>query len=247
MAHSQNLMLLNFDDGEALYETLCEVDRGWIFQSLGACRQRRHTISSRGQPFQFAKYGTKIASMLENSKGAYYQLKRGKGYQDKLNCIIKALQTRLENEIHQVGPFNSHHVVHLAALLGLLPLEACRYANVNGSGSRGPEKLIMTIAETSNTKPEYRYSDLKKRIPKEVAKIIFDEIHDDLAQIFGKESVSKDKLENMFCELWRLFDNWIKQTKVRTSKSLFDRYFHPIVIYLTKCTSTYKPSDVLGL
>jgi hypothetical protein len=141
---------------------------------------------------------------------------------------------------------NSHHVVHLAAFLRLLPLEACRYANVDGSGSRGPDKLIMAIAEIPNTKSEYRYSDLKKRIPKEVAKIIFHEIHEDLANIFGKDSVSKDKLENIFCELWRLFDNWIKQTKVRTSKSLFNHSFHPIITYLTKSTSTYKISDVLG-
>ena len=148
--HDDTYGILKAND---LYSTLFEVSQSELFMATGSCNYPRHTYSSKNVPFV-------TRSDMEKSENAMTQVTQiiEKYSQDirslnQTNCQTKihSMQEELET-VSGIGPFNVHHVIHLSAFLGLLPLKALQYASLlptKSSSSNGTiqDRERLRVAE----------------------------------------------------------------------------------------------------
>ena len=221
-----------------MYESLFHFSNTRMFHAPGSCKQNRHVYCSGGRsiydkfrrtrdekPGEYPEYlesnHCPIKIMLDLFEDC---IKSVELQPDKSDDAFETLKKELENKVEGIGGFNVHHVIHLSALLGLIPLKAFGYATlevqnprtksqVTANRKRGPVKLIQASC--------YDEATPNKMIPDCDVQIIFLKLYRELCQIFGKNAVQKSLLENKLCELNRIFQVHLGNKKI--SKSEFEK------------------------
>ena len=220
---------------ENLYEAMFYFSNRRMFHAPGSCKQNRHTYCSRGMSI-YHKFH-QAANDKENIQWPVYL--------ETHHCPIKkmldifetcctctqsnptmfedafdSMKIELEESVEGVGSFNVHHVIHLAALFGLVPMKAFGYATLDVKGSnmsrkeankkRGPVQFIQATC--------FNDEFPNRPIPASDVQIIFKTLFDELCQIFGKKQVQKALLENKLCEMNRMLNVYFKQWGMKKSK-----------------------------
>ena len=221
-----------------LYSSLFEFSDTRMPKAAGSCRQPRHTLSSMGLPFvKRSDYNTencnvsKLLKLLDDCAESFGSRKIHDAafVQKKIHGVLQPNLEKLEG----IGPFNVHHVIHLSALLGLLPLKALTFASLSPpqkgnvtntkksskSDNRGPVKLIrktcFEIVDGQKTESE---------IPINIVQQIFEHIYSEIGSILESRYFQKDSLENICCELNRIIEHFLKQKSKRRNKKV--RYIY---------------------
>ena len=213
--HDDSYGILKAND---LYSTLFEVSQSELFMATGSCNYPRHTYSSKNVPFvtrsdmeKSENAMTQVTKIIENYSQDIRSL-------NQTNCQTKihSMQEELE-AVTGIGPFNVHHVIHLSAFLGLLPLKALQYASLlptksSSSDGRGPVLFIRKTCIPCDCP-----LDGIDLIPIEHVQQIFEDVFEELFTILGKSArFDKQFFENMLCELNRIYDTF--QSKMKFKK-----------------------------
>ena len=221
----------DYDDGNGnLYSSLFEFSDTRMPKAAGSCRQPRHTLSSMGLPFvKRSDYSTKncnvskLLKLLDNCSESFGTRKSHDAafVQKKIHGDLQPKLEKLEG----IGPFNVHHVIHLSALLGLLPLKALTFASLSPppkgkvtnmknskSDNRGPVKLIR---KTCFEIIEGKLSE--SEIPIGIVQQVFEHIFSEIGSMLVSRYFQRASLENICCELNRIIEHFLKQNtkKVR--------------------------------
>lgn len=228
------------DDNEALqyhsnlYSSLFEISSTRMPKAAGNCRQPRHTLcSGRGAFIETDDYLTdtckvkKLLTILDECTTLFRAAKViNAAFIQK--TIHKDLKPKLE-ALQGIGPFNVHHVIHLSALLGLLPLKATTFASLSPTvydpmsdtpknknkkksncDNRGPVKFIRkTCFELIGGRR------VSSNIPIEIVQEIFEHLFWEVGIIMESKYFQRDTFENILCELNRILEHFMKQDKTK--------------------------------
>ena len=228
-------LLSDYDKGEDrgnLYSSLFEISNTRMPKAAGSCRQPRHTLSSMGEPFivrdeyltEYCKV-KKLLGILQECSTVFHS---------KKPLTAAFVQKRIHNDLQPkllsldgIGPFNVHHVIHLSALLGLLPLKAMTFASLSPTPSasssskkktncdnRGPVKLIRrTCFELVNGKR------VSSTIPIATVQEIFEKVFSEIGSIMESTYFDRMSFENVLCELNRILEYFLKKERKKGKKS----------------------------
>ena len=204
-----------------MYESLFHFSNTRMFHAPGSCKQHRHVYCSGGKsifekfhlasedPSQYPSYlktdHCPIKKMLDLFDACNLSVEKQPAKSDE---AFETLKVELENGVEGIGGFNVHHVIHLSALLGLIPLKAIGFATLEvknpssktqkvANRNRGPVRFIQASC--------YNVESIDQPIPDCDVQIIFIKVYKELCQIFGRKAVQKALLENKLCELNRIF------------------------------------------
>ncbi len=237
-----------------LYEAMFHFSERRMFHAPGSCKQPRHTYCSQGKSIYEKYYEAEDTcdQYPEYLKTEHCPIKLMLDLFDRCNSSVESdprnceeafndLKNGLEDEVNGVGSFNVHHVIHMAALLGLIPLKAYGYASLEvkkGSSysrteankKRGPVQFIQACC--------FDEQNPNKQIPASDIQIIFETAVDELMQIFGKKKVHKSLVENKLCELNRIIHVFMLREENYRRNELKEVSFVPIFVFLNACTHT---------
>ena len=200
----------------------------------GNCRQPRHTLCSGGEPFierdDYLTDTCKVKKLLTILDECTTQFRAAKVINAPFiqKTIHKDLKPKLE-ALEGIGPFNVHHVIHLSALLGLLPLKATTFASLSPTvndprsdtpknknknkrksncDNRGPVKLIRkTCFEVVGGRR------VSSNIPIEIVQEIFEHLFSEVGIIMESKYFQRATFENILCEINRILEHFMKQDK----------------------------------
>ena len=102
------------------------------------------------------------------------------------------------------GPFTTVLFLQMASLLGLIPLHCYSYADIFNA-SHGPGSLIRVAKQ----KPKYTAANCDKYLK---------EVHQTLVKIWSP-SITLSLLENMFCEIYRSYNESVKVYYTKNPKT----------------------------
>ncbi len=217
------LLQSDYVEGD-LYTALYNFSRRRMSKAPGSCRQSRHTFSSMGKSFVQETYLSddcnvrKLLTYLDECSSQC----EGKGCTNSFaidKILHHDLQPKLES-LDGIGPFNVHHVIHLSALLGLLPIKALCFATLSPSTSskcsstscekRGPVKFIKkTCFEILEKKR------IRSTLPISIVQEIFEHVFAEVGKLLESRYFQKLTFENILCELNRIFEHYSKKTKTK--------------------------------
>ena len=233
--------ILRSDD---LYASLYNFSTQRMFSAAVSCRHPRHTYNAGGLPF---------VTRDDTTMNSRNNIMVMQGFIEKCHsntCGINMegirkhlmeLQGQLET-LPGIGPFNVHHVIHLSAFLGLLPLKCLRFASLLPSGKgksdgRGPVQFIRkTCFKRSSSGNNY------DKLSIDEVQQIFQHTYHEIREIVGNSSnFDESFLENMLCELNRILDDYSRKMHFTNTandmKSLSESVVNELISHVSCCFS----------
>lgn len=185
--------------GDNFYQFLCDVSKDLYpdLDGIGSCTQNRYTYSSGSNDTKWCDHQKDLLDLCQKfyeddsivkskkkihqcTKEMIYELCRGK----------EKMTTRNKKRFLGVGAIGAIQFVHIASLLGLIPLHCYSFAELIDD-KLGPPKFIRQAL---------------KKTPKEMSikecNTFFHEVHCDFVEIWGP-MMTLSLFENTLCELSR--------------------------------------------
>lgn len=196
-----------------MYDFLYRVGEFVLGKHPGISTHNRHSPSydqNGSNKFDYIRNADKLKALFKEANEMNSPSNTRKISIKEKMAKFKVLHGNLMENIKRIGSLKSLELIHMTAILGLLPLEFSMFASLEGKNAeqRGSNKFIRCCTNLPNVeKSADNQSDQNK---------IFNKLCDEIKSVYGStiRGMSKctpAKLENTLCEMFRVVKEYTQK------------------------------------